>query len=127
MVTAASTFGPWLHSGRTVRNSYGVARALDRLDVAHGLVGSAVGGLWSFVPLLAALVVLGAVVRRPLAVAAGGVALGLGVAVFAAGVLASPFPPGWGAYLGIVGSTVTFAAALHGVGLRWRSRTPDPR
>ena len=84
VVCAAATFGPWLQSGSSRRTSYEVIRAAEDLDVLHGWVQPAAAAAWYFVPLLAALVVLAAVLERTVLAAVLLAVTGLAVALLAA-------------------------------------------
>jgi len=111
VVCAATTFGPWLQSGSSRRTSYEVVRAAEDLDVLHGWVQPAAAAAWYFVPLLAALVVLAAVLERTV-LAAGLLAVtGLAVALLALKLILGPFSTDWGASAGLIGGTVAVLAA----------------
>ncbi len=106
------SFGPWLRSGRRVRSSYELFQVADRL----GFLGDGplrwLPRTWVCVPLAAALAFAADVAGFRRAGGTVGVVVGVYAVVVSAGVIASPFPSGWGTMVGAVGGTLSVVGGL---------------
>jgi hypothetical protein len=115
VVLVVGTFLPWLHSGRTRRNSYETGGALKRLLGLHGLADAAVSA-WPLIALVsgAVIAIFAVGLRRSAAVLALLTALAGGaVAVAALHVDGNRFvrPVRLGPVVTLVGATAVVLAA----------------
>jgi hypothetical protein len=113
LVVVMAAFLPWGRSGEADRSSFELVQAADRLGVLTGRTRH-LAVAWYLLPALVALLWIAATLRRPVAVAALGLAAG-GLAVAgAAVVLASPLKIGPGVPIaGAAGVAAVAGALLH--------------
>jgi hypothetical protein len=118
----AATFAPWLRSGDAHRSSYEVIRAAEDLDLLDGWLQPVAAAAWYFVPLLGALVLLAAVLGRPILAAVLLGVTGASVSLLALGLTSGPLSTDWGSVAGMVGGILAVLAAAEWIVHERRNR-----
>lgn len=107
---AASTFLPWVKSGRVARNGMDVARSAKRLGLLDDTAGSAIAAAWFLVPLVAALALTAWALGRDRIVMTAAAYCGVVIAAASQAVSRGPLPLDVGPRVAMVVSVVTLVA-----------------
>jgi hypothetical protein len=103
---------PWTVSGEAVRNSFATVRSARLLGIGDHAVITAVLGAWFFVPAVAGLACLAAVVGRNRLAGIGAAVVGGAALVAATAVLRAPLSTGAGPWAALVAGLIALAAGL---------------
>jgi hypothetical protein len=119
-VAVVAAFLPWAASGRRDRSSFALFRVADHLGVLPEGAEATAARAWPLLPLLAAVALALAALRRVRLAGALTTALGAASVVAAVAVLRCPLPPLVGAWLGLVAGALAIVGGLAAVALGGR-------
>jgi hypothetical protein len=103
---------PWTASGEVVRNSFATVRSARLLGIGDHAVITAVLGAWYFVPAVAGLSCLAAVLGRNRLAGIGAAVVGGAALLAATAVLHAPLSTGAGPWVALVAGAVALASGL---------------